>query len=56
MSRDFEKVTGRKNTKNKEINYNTSNYFSKDSLDQKNCGPIFPDTLVRSLENLSSTM
>ena len=32
MSEDSEKVTGRKNVENKEINYDTSNYFSKDSL------------------------
>ena len=56
MSKDSEKVTERKNVENKEINYDTSNYLSKDSLAYKNCGPIFPDTLVRSLEKLTGTI
>ena len=32
MSEDSEKVIGRKNVENKEINYDTRNYCSKDSL------------------------
>ena len=32
MGEAFGKVTGRKSVENKEINYYTSDYFSKDSL------------------------